>query len=79
MKRLLLLFMMLGLLAGCSTKKNIEQQLNRGQYDQALNNALRQLQSKKTDKRKSKFISLLKESYDRVTKRDLEDIAFLKG
>lgn len=78
MKRLLLLFMTLGLLAGCSTKKNIEQQLNRGQYDQALTNALRQLQSKKTDKRKSKFISLLKESYDRVTKRDLEDIAFLK-
>lgn len=69
---------MLGVLTGCSTKKHIEQQLNRGQYDLAVNSALRQLQSKKTDKRKSKFISLLKDSYDRVTKRNLDDIEFLK-
>ena len=69
---------MLSLLAGCSSKKQIEQQLHRGNYDQAITNALRQLQSKKTEKRKSKFISILKDGYDRITKRDLEDIAFLK-
>lgn len=78
MKKLLLFSIMLILLAGCSSKKQIEQQLNRGNYDIAVNNALRQLQSKKTTKRKSKFISILKEGYDRITKRDLEDIAFLK-
>lgn len=78
MKRLLLFLTMLGMLAGCSTKKHIEQQLNRGQYDLAVTSALRQLQSKKTEKRKSKFISLLKNGYERITKRDLEDIAFLK-
>lgn len=78
MKRLLLYLIMLGLLAGCSTKKHIEQQLNRGQYDLAVTTALQQLQSKKSEKRKSKFISLLKNGYDRITKRDLEDIAFLK-
>ncbi len=78
MKKILLFSLMLLLLAGCSSKKQIEQQLNRGNYDQAVTNALRQLQSKKTAKRKSKFISILKEGYDRITKRDLEDIAFLK-
>jgi len=78
MKKILLFSLMLALLAGCSSKKQIEQQLNTGNYDQAVTNALRQLQSKKTTKRKSKFISILKEGYDRITKRDLEDIAFLK-
>jgi len=78
MKKLLLFSLMLSLLAGCSSKKQIEQQLHRGNYDQAITNALRQLQSKKTEKRKSKFISILKDGYDRITKRDLEDIAFLK-
>jgi len=78
MKKLLLFSLMLALLAGCSSKKQIEQQLNSGNYDQAVTNALRQLQSKKTTKRKSKFISILKDGYDRITKRDLEDIAFLK-
>ena len=78
MKKLLLFSLILSLLAGCSSKKQIEQQLHRGNYDQAITNALRQLQSKKTEKRKSKFISILKDGYDRITKRDLEDIAFLK-
>ena len=79
MKKILLFSITLMLLAGCSSKKQIEQQLNRGNYDQAVTNALQQLQSKKTTKRKSKFISILKDGYDRITKRDLEDIAFLKN
>ncbi|MBT8303252.1 MAG: hypothetical protein KJP09_02195 [Bacteroidia bacterium] len=66
------------LLAGCSSKKQIEQELRTGNYDQAVSSALRQLQSRKTEKRKSKFIGILKESYTRVTNRDLDDIAFLK-
>ena len=78
MKRLLLFSTMLMLLAGCSSKKQIEQKLNSGNYDQAVNSALRQLQSNKSDKRKSKFIGILKESYTRITERDLDDIAFLK-
>jgi len=48
MKRLLLLSAMLMLLAGCSSKKQIEQELNSGNYDDVVNSALRQLQSKKT-------------------------------
>ena len=78
MKKILLFSIMLILIAGCSSKKQIEQHLNTGNYDQAVSNALKQLQSKKTTKRKSKFISILKDGYDRITKRDLEDIAFLK-
>ena len=78
MKRLLLLSAMLMLLAGCSSKKQIEQELNSGNYDQAVNDALRQLQSRKSEKRKSKFIGILKEGYARVTERELDDIAFLK-
>jgi len=78
MKKLLLFSAMLMLLVGCSSKKQIEQQLNTGNYDQAVTDALRQLQSRKTEKRKSKFIGILKEGYERVTARDLDDIAFLK-
>ncbi len=78
MKKLLLFSAVLILLAGCSSKKQIEQELHTGNYDQAVISALRQLQSKKTAKRKSKFIGILKESYMRVTERDLDDISFLK-
>ncbi len=51
MKKLLLFSTMLMILAGCSSKKQIEQELNTGNYDQAVSSALRQLQSKKTEKR----------------------------
>jgi len=78
MKKLLLFSAMLILFAGCSSKKQIEQELNSGNYDQAVNSALRQLQSKKTEKRKAKFIGILKDGYERVTERDLDDIDFLK-
>ncbi len=78
MKRLLLFSTVLMLLTGCSSRKQVEQQLHQGNYDVAISNALNHLQSRKTEKRKSKFINLLKQGFDRITKRDLEDIKFLE-
>ena len=78
MKRLLLFSAVLMLLTGCSSRKQVEQQLHQGNYDVAISNALNHLQSRKTEKRKSKFINLLKQGFDRITKRDLEDIKFLE-
>lgn len=78
MKRLLLFSAALMLLTGCSSRKQIEQQLYQGNYDLAISQALNHLQSRKTTKRKTKFIGLLKQGFDRITKRDLDDIAFLE-
>ncbi len=78
MRKLLLFSAVLILFAGCSSKKQITQQLQQGNYDLAIHNALELLQSKKTAKRKSKFVGILKQGFDRITKRDLDDIAFLQ-
>ena len=78
MKRLLLLSVLFSLLLSCSAGKQIEKALYAGNYDQAISNALKKLNSNKDKKRKQQFIVLLEEAYYKVVERDLRNIDRLK-
>ena len=59
MKKLLLLSLVI-ILSACSASKQIEKQLSYGNYDKAINDAIRKLSSNKERKSKQEYIALLK-------------------
>ena len=76
MKQTLLLILTL-LIFSCSGSRQIEKQLSYGNYDKAINDAIRKLSTNKTRKGKSEYISLLKSAYVKANSKDLNDIKFL--
>ncbi|WP_375239420.1 hypothetical protein [Aurantibacter sp.] len=77
MKKLLLLSLFI-VLSACNTSKQIEKQLTYGNYDKAINDAIRKLSSNKERKSKQEYIGLLKRAYNKAVDRDLNDINYLK-
>mgnify|MGYP000743024704 CR=1 FL=1 len=61
MKQLLLSIVLLLVLTSCSGRKQIEKAISHGNYDQAINDALRKLENNKDRKRKQQFIVMLEE------------------
>lgn len=53
-------------LSSCVGRKQIEKQLNSGNYDQAINNALKKLETNKNTKRKQDYVFLLRDAYHKV-------------
>lgn len=53
-------------LSSCVGRKQIEKQLNTGNYDQAINNALKKLETNKNTKRKQDYVFLLRDAYYKV-------------
>lgn len=53
-------------LSSCVGRKQIEKQLNSGNYDQAINNALKKLETNKNTKRKQDYVFLLRDAYYKV-------------
>ncbi|WP_422104936.1 hypothetical protein [Winogradskyella sp.] len=78
MKRFLLLTVLVSVLVSCSAKKQIEQAISHGDYDQAISDALRKLENNKDKKRKQAYVFMLKDAYDKVLAEDLAHIAHLK-
>lgn len=78
MKRIILLLLISITVISCNTTKNISKQLNTGNYDVAISDALRKLSSNKTRKNKQQTALLLKQAYTKATDRDLNNIALLK-
>lgn len=79
MKQLLLITTVLLLvLTSCSGRKQIESAISHGNYDLAINDALRKLENNKDKKRKQDFIVMLEEAYYKVLEEDLRDIEHLK-
>ncbi len=78
MKKLALYLTVISLLVSCLGKKQIERQLHSGDYDRAINNALKKLDNNKDKKRKREFIVLLENSYVKVVEQDLNTIQHLK-
>lgn len=66
------------LLVACSSKKQIEKSLHSGNYDQAIEDALRKLETNKNKDRKQDYIILLQNAYVKAVERDLQDINHLK-
>lgn len=78
MKAKLLFAALVLLLASCSSKKQIEKALHSGNYDQAIEDALRKLENNKDKARKQDFVIMLEDAYHKAVDRDLNTIDHLK-
>ncbi|WP_347922060.1 hypothetical protein [Pontimicrobium sp. SW4] len=78
MKKLLLLTVLLSVLISCSGRKQVEKAVNSGNYDQAIANALKKLETNKNKKRKQDYALMLRDAYYKVVERDLNTIKHLK-
>ncbi len=78
MKKLLLFTICALLLASCSSKKQIEKSLHSGNYDLAIEDALRKLENNKNKERKQDYVILLEDAYYKAVDRDSNDIKHLK-
>ena len=66
------------MLVSCSGKKQIEKSLHSGNYDQAIEDALRKLETNKNKERKQDYIIMLQNAYVKAVERDLQSINHLK-
>lgn len=77
MKKLLLSFFSLVIITACSSVKQTEEALNSGNYNQAINIALKNLRTNKEKKGKQAYIIMLENAYAKANQRDLDRIQFL--
>lgn len=78
MKQLLLTTVLLLVLTSCSGRKHIEKAISHGNYDLAINDALRKLENNKDKKRKQDYIVMLEDAYYKVLEEDLQNLSHLK-
>lgn len=78
MKAKLLLPALILLLVSCSGKKQIEKYLHSGNYDQAIQDALKRLETNRDKERKQDYVAMLHNAFVKATERDLQDINHLK-
>ncbi|MBC7642857.1 MAG: hypothetical protein H7174_11050, partial [Flavobacterium sp.] len=77
MKKILLLLLSI-IISSCATKQ-IQSAISSGNYDDAIDNAVSNLQNNKDKKRKQEYIYLLEEAFAKAKERDLSSIdAFTK-
>lgn len=62
----------------CSSVKKTQEAINFGNYDEAINIALKNLRTNKTKKSNQPYIKMLETAFKKVTERDLNKIDFLK-
>ncbi|WP_136481270.1 hypothetical protein [Cognatitamlana onchidii] len=74
----LILFSIVTVFLACSTRKQVEKAVNTGNYDQAINTALRKLRTNKDKKRNADYVAMLQEAYKKAVNRDLGTINHLK-
>jgi len=78
MKNPIFLLLLTILFISCSGVKSTQEAINYGNYDSAINSALRNLRSDKLKKSNEPYVLMLEEAYTKANKRDLERINFLK-
>lgn len=64
---------------GCGSVKKTQEAINYGNYDEAIDTAIKNLRSNKTKKSNQPYVFMLEEAYEKATNRDLEKIKFLKN
>lgn len=78
MKRLLLLLLSISFLISCGGRKQLEKAINTGNYNQAITEALKKLETNKDKKRKQDYIVMLRDAYYKVVEKDLNTIKHLE-
>ena len=78
MKKGILLSGILLFLIACGGVKKTQKALNTGNYLNAINNAVQKLSDNKDKKSNQSYVLLLEEAYQKYTKRELEQISFLR-
>jgi hypothetical protein len=73
MKKILLLLSIFIFIASCATKQ-IQGSISSGNYDDAITNAVSNLQNNKDKKRKQDYIYLLEEAFAKAKERDLSAV-----
>lgn len=77
--KLPLLLFVATLMVSCSSVKKTQEAINYGNYNEAINIALKNLRSNKTKKSNQPYVVMLEEAYEKATNRDLARIKFLKN
>ena len=78
MKKSLLFSALIFLIFSCSSIKNTQEAISNGNYDSAINTAIKNLKRNKTKKGNQPYILLLEEAFAKATTKDLARINFLK-
>ena len=76
MKKLLFSLFSTIIILACSSVKQTEKALNSGNYDKAINIALKNLKTNKEKKGKQSYIKMLESAYAKANERDVQQIQF---
>lgn len=77
-KKLLLFILSIVTIVSCSSIKKTQEAINYGNYDQAIQIAVKELRENKTKKSNQDYILMLEEAIEKATLKDIENITFLK-
>ncbi|RKN11885.1 hypothetical protein D7035_18915, partial [Aquimarina sp. AD1] len=78
MKRILLLFLVTVFTFSCGVKKGAFENLDSGNYDQAINTSIKKLRGNKNKKGRQDYVIILEEAFVRAVDRDINAITFLE-
>ena len=78
MKKLLSIFLVIAVVAGCSSVKKNKRFLASGKYDQAIALAVKKLRKNKTSEKKDAHIAILEKAFKKAAEEDTRRMAFLK-
>ena len=76
-KKLLILTFII-LISSCSSVKKTQEAINYGNYDQAIQIAVKELREKKTKKGNQEYVTMLEDAFEKAVLKDQEKITFLK-
>ena len=62
----------------CSSVKKAQEAINYGNYDQAIQIAVKQLRENKTKKSNQEYVVMLEDAFEKATIKDIEQLTFLK-
>jgi hypothetical protein len=78
MKKTLLIFSAVFLFLACGGVKKTQEAINTGNYQQAINSALRNLADNKDKRNNQPYVLMLEEAFAKNMERELQNIAFLE-
>lgn len=77
-KKQLLFLLIFITFVGCGGVKKTQEAINYGNYDEAIETAIKNLRNNKTKKSNQPYVIMLQEAYEKATNRDQNEINFLK-